>query len=84
MNAARGYIDSLQMCKENPKEVEVVWIVFKDKSIGKRLRFDLKYLQEKHKPNQKDAVPVLRVKRQFTINKGEVRFQRHQFPLTWA
>ena len=28
------------------------------------------------------AVPILRQKRTFTIQSGEVKFQRHQFPLT--
>ena len=82
VNGARGYVDSIQVCKENPAEVEVVWVVFKDKSIGKRLKFDQKQLLKKHTPNQQDAIQILKVKRQFTINRGEIRFQRYQFPLT--
>ena len=44
----------------------------------------MKHLQKNHKPNNKDAVPIIRQKKQFTINKGEVKFQRSQFPLTLA
>ena len=37
-----------------------------------------------HKPNSDDAVPILKQKKNFTIHRGEVRFQRTQFPMTLA
>merc|ERR1711942_135164 len=43
-NGARGYIDSVQPNKDNPKLPEVVWVVFMDERIGNRLRQDKKYL----------------------------------------
>ena len=84
VNGARGHIDSIQLSKSKANEIAVVWVVFKDKKIGKRLSFDLKHLKENHRTNNKDAIPILKQKKQFTINKGEVRFQRHQFPITLA
>ena len=84
VNGARGYIDSIQLCKSNPEDIKVVWVIFKDKNIGKRLSFDLKHVKKDHKLNNKDAIPILKQKKQFTINNGEVKFQRHQFPLTLA
>ena len=84
VNGARGYIDSIQVCKENRTEVEVIWIVFKDKTVGRLLRYDYGHLKKLHKPISEDAVPILRQKKNFTINKGEVRFQRTQFPITLA
>ena len=84
VNGARGYIDSIQVSRDTPTEVDVIWVIFKDKNIGKRLKFDLRHLLKKHKPNNEEAVPILKQKKQFTINKGEVRYQRYQFPLTLA
>ena len=84
VNGARGYIDSIQVSKENNNEVEVIWVVFKDKQVGRLLKYDFLHLNKLHKPNDKEAVPILKQKKNFTINKGEVRFQRTQFPLTLA
>ena len=84
VNGARGHIDSIQVSKTNSNEIMVVWVIFKDRNIGKRLSFDLKHLKVDHKPNHKDAIPILKQKKQFTINKGEIKFQRYQFPLTIA
>ena len=84
VNGARGYIDSVQVSKKDESQVEVIWIVFKDNSIGKRLRYDLNQLKISHKPESKNAVPILKQKKSFTINKGEVRYQRTQFPITLA
>ena len=84
VNGARGYVDSLQFSKSNKSEVEVLWVVFKDKTVGRLLRFDYSHLKKLHQPIHKDAVPLLRQKKNFSINKGEVKFQRTQFPITLA
>ena len=84
VNGARGHIDSIQLSKGNSEDIKVVWVIFRDKNIGRRLSFDLKHLKVDHTPNHKDAIPILKQKKQFTINKGEVKFQRYQFPLTLA
>ena len=84
MNGARGYVDSIQVSKSNRNEVEVIWVVFKDQNVGRLLRFDYNHLRKIHKPNDEKAVPILREKKSFTINKGEVKYQRCQFPMTLA
>ena len=83
-NGARGYIDSIQPSKENPDIPEVIWVVFNDKSVGKRLRQDKWQLAKIHKPFDKLAVPIERQKRQFAPNSGNITYQRSQFPLTLA
>ena len=82
VNGARGYVDSIQISKADPEKVEVVWVVFKYKSIGKLLRYDYRNLRKIHKTSDDNAVPILRQKKAFTIQNGEVKFQRNQFPLT--
>ena len=84
VNGARGYIDSFQVSKKNIEEVEVIWVIFKDESVGRLLRYDYNHLKKIHKPDNQNAVPILKQKKYFTINKGEVRFQRNQFPITFA
>jgi ATP-dependent exoDNAse (exonuclease V) alpha subunit len=56
--------------------------VFKDKTVGRLLTYEYSHLKKSHKPNSNDAVPILKQKKTFTINRGEVRYQRTQFPIT--
>ena len=35
MNGARGYVQSIQVSREDPEKVDVIWIVFNLESIGK-------------------------------------------------
>ena len=46
------------------------------------LRYEYRNLKKMHKPIDENAVPILRQKKGFTIQNGEVKFQRNQFPLT--
>ena len=82
VNGAKGYVDSVQVSIKDPERIDVVWVVFKDMNVGKLLRYDLKHLKKVHKPSNENAVPILRQKKTFTIQNGEVKFQRHQFPMT--
>ena len=50
VNGARGYIDSIQVSKENSDDIEVVWVVFMDESTGRLPREDKKHLLKFHKP----------------------------------
>ena len=34
VNGARGYIDSIQFSKETPTEVDVIWVIFKDRNMA--------------------------------------------------
>ena len=82
VNGARGYVDSVQVSKTEPEKIDVIWVTFKDKNIGKLLRYEYRNLKKMHKPNDENAVPILRQKKGFTTHNGEIKFQRHQFPLT--
>ena len=84
VNGARAFIDSIQVSSKNKDEVEVIWVVFKDETVGRVLRYEFGHLKKLHKPNNMNAVPILKQKRSFTINSGEVRYQRTQFPMTLA
>ena len=82
VNGARGYVDSIQVSKADPEKMEVVWVVYKDKNVVKLLKYDYRNLTKMHKLKDENAVPILRQKKGFTIQNGEIRFQRNQFPLT--
>ena len=68
VNGARGQVDSVQMSKDDPNVVEVVWVRFCDNKVGQLLRNDSKHLLEQHKPNDPFAVPILRQKKQFHLS----------------
>ena len=48
VNGARGFVQSIQVAKSNPEEVEIVWVVFNKESIGKLYRFTHRHLRENH------------------------------------
>ena len=81
VNGSRGYIDSIQVAKDNPDQVEVIWICFNDENTGQLLREDNKHLLRQHKPNNPLAVPIKRQKKQFQA-KGSTSWLREQFPVT--
>ena len=81
VNGSRGYIDSIQVAKDNPDQVEVIWICFNDENTGQLLREDNKHLLKQHKPNNPLAVPIKRQKKQFQV-KGSTSWLREQFPVT--
>ena len=41
VNGARGYVQSIQVSKEDPEKVDIIWVVFKHESICKLYRFSL-------------------------------------------
>ena len=81
VNGSRGFVDSIQMSKENPNEPEIVWVVFNDENTGKLLREDSRALLKHHKPNNPKAVPIRKQKKQFSMH-GNANWLREQFPLT--
>ena len=82
VNGARGFIDSIQPSKDNPKVPEVVWVRFNDDKTGQLLRKDKQALTKDHKPNDPLAVPIIRQKKKFQPKGGNVHWLRDQFPLT--
>ena len=59
VNGARGYVQSIQVAKENSEKVEVIWVVFNKESVGRLYRFELNYLRKDHNPGHELATPIL-------------------------
>ena len=81
VNGARGFIDSIQMSKDDPDIPEVVWVRFNDDNIGQLLRKDSIELLKNHTPNDKLAVPIEKQKKRFQMT-GHTEYLRDQFALT--
>ena len=45
VNGARGYVQCIQVSTDNKENVEIVWVVFNNKSIGKLYRFEHRHLR---------------------------------------
>ena len=39
-NGQKGYIDFIEVSKEDPEQVEIIWVVFTNKDVGKFYRFE--------------------------------------------
>ena len=44
-NGTKGYIDSFQLEEGSVDKIKIIWIVFNDDKVGRRLRFDKKKLE---------------------------------------
>ena len=84
MNGARGYVQAIQVSKNNQEKVEVVWVVFKNSSIGKRYRFDHNHLRKIFNPGDVMSTPILPTRKNFKRKFGNVEYQRQEFPLSLA
>ena len=82
VNGSRGYIDSIQVSKDNTNEVEIIWVRFNDDKTGQLLRQDNLALLKHHKPNDPKAVPIRKQKKPFQPMGGNSSVVRTQFPLT--
>ena len=80
VNGSRGYVDSIQVSKDDPGTVEIVWVKFYDENTGALLRQDNKILLRTHTPNHQNAVPIRCQRKRFTYQ--NVNYNRIQFPLT--
>ena len=84
VNGARGYVQSIQVCKGDPEKVDVIWVVFTRESICKRYRFEHSHLLKDYNPGHKLATPVLPTRKNFTEEFGGVEYQRTNYPLSLA
>ena len=80
VNGVRGYIDSFQFNQDGL--LEVIWVRFNDDTTGQLLRLDNTHLLQSHKPDDKLAVPIFRMKKTFRQKEGNTNWLRQQFPLT--
>ena len=78
-NGACGYVDSFQYHENNSNEVEYVWVVFNEKTVGKRLRQDTMFLRRKFKPSNAQALPIKRISVDFTYK--DAKYRTTQFPM---
>ena len=83
MNGARGYIDHIQTSDTDPSQVDIIWVVFKDKENGAKYRADHRHLRGNQLLDE-FATPILPVKKRFQVKLGNVEYQRRQFALTLA
>ena len=84
VNGARGFVQSIQVSKVDQEHVEVIWVVFNKESVGKLYRFEHNYLRKQHNPCHELATPIFPHRRKFTLNFGNVEYQRTNFPLSLA
>ena len=83
-NGARGYVRAIQVSKNYPDKVEIVWVVFIDESIGKLYRQEHRDLRNSFNPGHPLATPILPERQLFTPEWGNVQYQRTNFALSLA
>lgn len=84
MNGARGYVQAIQVSKDNPEKVEIVWVVFNKETVGKLYRFEHAYLRKSFNPGHELATPILPERKNFKLKFGNVEIQRTNFALSMA
>ena len=84
VNGARGYVQAIQLSKDIPDKVEVVWIVFIDEDIGKCYRFDHAHFRKNFNPGHRLATPIFPQRKNFKQDFGEIEYQRTNFPISLA
>ena len=67
VNGARGYVQSIQVSKDDLDKVEIIWIVFNKESIGRLYRFEHNYLRKSYNPGHELATPILPQRKNFTV-----------------
>ena len=84
VNGARGFVQAIQVSKDNPEKVDVVWVVFNNESIGRLYRFDHGHLRQSFNPGHAMATPILPSRNKFKLKFGNVEYQRQNFALSLA
>ena len=84
VNGARGFVESIQVSKENPEKVEIVWVVFNKESIGRLYRIEHKYLRQNYNPGHKLATPILPERKNFKEKFANIEYQRTNFAISLA
>ena len=84
VNGARGFVQSIQVSKENSDKVEIIWIVFNKENVGRLYRFDHRHLRQQYNPGHESATPIMPERKNFKENFGNIEYQRTNFPLSLA
>ena len=82
VNGARGYVQAIQVSKDDPQKVDVVWVVFNDENVGRLYRAEHKHLRKQFNPNHPQATPILPIRRKFKAKFGNIEYQRQNFALS--
>ena len=67
VNGARGFVQSIQVSKDDPEKVEVIWIVFNKETVGRLYRIEHKHLRQSYNPGHKFATPILPERKKFKV-----------------
>ena len=84
VNGARGFVQAIQVSKENPENVEVVWVVFNNEKMGKLYRFEHNDRRHNYNPGHLLATPILPERKKFMLKGGNIQYQRTNFALSLA
>ena len=84
VNGARGFVQAMQVSKENPDKVEIIWIIFNNESVGRLDRFEHNHLRKNFNPGHEMSTPILPTRKNFKIKFGNVEYQRQNFALSLA
>ena len=84
MNGARGFVQAIQVSKENQEKVEIVWVVFYNENVGRLYRYEHRHLRKVFNPGHEYSTPILPSRRRFKVNFGNIEYQRQNFPLSVA
>ena len=82
MNGARGYVQAIQVSKEDPDRVDVIWVVFNDPNMCRLYRADHYHLRNDFNPGHHLATPILPTRRSFKPKFGSVEYMRQNYPLS--
>ena len=65
VNGARGFVQAIQVSREDPERVEVVWVVFNKESVGRLYRAEHQHLRKHFNPGHRLATPILPERKNF-------------------
>ena len=69
VKGARGYVQAVQVSKDDPEKVEIIWVVFNNDKIGRLYRFEHKHLRENFNPGHPLSTPILPERKTFSLSR---------------
>ena len=82
-NGLTGFIDYIQVDEKDPTKVNIIWMVPKNKNVGKKCYFrETRHLRPQGVDIHPDAIPILPLRRPVDVLQGGQHFIRKQFALT--
>ena len=81
-NGARGFVQAIQVSKEDSNRVECVWIVLLKENAGRLYRFEHRHLRKDFNPGHELAIPIFPERKSFQV--GSYEYIRQNYPLSLA